>query len=51
MERFRWIQNQELRGELEADRVFSDLMGKDPSARFQFIMDQAPQAEALELDV
>jgi DNA gyrase subunit B len=38
-------------GELEADRVFSDLMGKDPSARFQFIMEQAPRAEAVELDV
>jgi DNA gyrase subunit B len=38
-------------GELEADRVFSDLMGKDPAARFSFIMEQAPQAEAVELDV
>ena len=38
-------------GELEADRVFSELMGKDPSARFQFIMERAPQAEAVELDV
>jgi len=38
-------------GELEADRVFSDLMGKDPAARFSFIMEQAPRAEAVELDV
>lgn len=38
-------------GELEADRVFSDLMGKDPSARFEFIMEEAPQAQAVELDV
>jgi len=38
-------------GELEADRVFSELMGKDPAARYQFIMEQAPEAEALELDV
>lgn len=38
-------------GELEADRVISELMGKDPAARFQFIMDRAPQAEALELDL
>jgi len=38
-------------GELEADRVFSELMGKDPAARFEFIMEQAPQAEAVELDV
>jgi DNA gyrase subunit B len=38
-------------GELEADRVFSELMGKDPSARYQFIMEKAPAAEAVELDV
>ena len=38
-------------GELEADRVFSELMGKDPAPRYQFIMEQAPQAEAVELDV
>jgi len=38
-------------GELEADRVFSELMGKDPAARYEFIMEQAPQAEAIELDV
>lgn len=38
-------------GELEADRVFSELMGKDPAARYEFIMAQAPQAEAVELDV
>jgi DNA gyrase subunit B len=34
---------------LEADRVMSDLMGKDPSARFRFIMDRADEAQ--ELDV
>jgi DNA gyrase subunit B len=38
-------------GELEADRVFSELMGKDPAPRYQFIMERAPQAEAVELDV
>ena len=38
-------------GELEADRVFSELMGKDPAARYRFIMDEAPQADAVELDV
>jgi DNA gyrase subunit B len=31
------------------DRVFNELMGKDPSARFRFIMERAEQAE--ELDV
>ena len=34
---------------LETDRVISDLMGKDPTARFRFIMDRAGEAE--ELDV
>ncbi|MFA9476879.1 type IIA DNA topoisomerase subunit B [Phycisphaerales bacterium AB-hyl4] len=34
---------------LETDRVMSDLMGKDPSARFRFIMERAEEAE--ELDV
>ena len=34
---------------LVTDRVMSELMGKDPSARFRFIMDQADQAQ--ELDV
>lgn len=34
---------------LQTDRVLSDLMGKDASARFQFIMEGAEQAE--ELDV
>jgi DNA gyrase subunit B len=34
---------------LETDRVVNELMGKDPSARFHFIMDRAEQAE--ELDV
>jgi DNA gyrase subunit B/topoisomerase-4 subunit B len=34
---------------LETDRVVSDLMGKDPGARFRFIMDRAEEAE--ELDV
>ncbi len=37
--------------ELEADRVFSELMGKDPAARYRFIMEQAPQADAVDLDV
>ncbi len=34
---------------LEADRVIAELMGKDASARFRFIMDRADQA--VELDV
>ncbi len=38
-------------GELETDRILNELMGKDPSARFRFIMEHAPQASAEELDV
>jgi DNA gyrase subunit B/topoisomerase-4 subunit B len=34
---------------LEADSALDDLMGKDPLARFRFIMDHA--AEAQEVDV
>ncbi|MEM6672323.1 MAG: DNA topoisomerase IV subunit B [Planctomycetota bacterium] len=34
---------------LMTDRVMSDLMGKDPSARFRFIMERAEEAE--EVDV
>ncbi len=34
---------------LETDRIVSDLMGKDSSARFHFIMDRADEAEALDV--
>jgi len=37
--------------ELETDRVLNDLMGKDPSARFRFIMEHAPKADADTLDL
>jgi DNA gyrase subunit B len=37
--------------EVEADRVMNDLMGKDPAARYQFIMEAAPSADAEDLDV
>jgi DNA gyrase subunit B len=37
--------------ELEADRVLNDLMGKDPGARYTFIMESAKNAEVDELDV
>jgi DNA gyrase subunit B len=35
--------------QLLTDRVITDLMGKDASARFRFIMERAD--EALDLDV
>lgn len=34
---------------LATDRVMNDLMGKDPSARFDFIMNRAEEAEALDV--
>jgi DNA gyrase/topoisomerase IV subunit B len=34
---------------LETDRIVGELMGKDPSARFHFIMDRADEVD--ELDV
>jgi len=34
---------------LATDRVVSDLMGKDPQARFHFIMDRADEAQALDV--
>ncbi|TVQ01978.1 MAG: type IIA DNA topoisomerase subunit B [Planctomycetaceae bacterium] len=39
----------EIDDHLETDRVISDLMGRDASARFRFIMDRAEEAE--EIDV
>jgi len=34
---------------LDTDRIMNELMGKDASARFRFIMDRAP--EAIDIDV
>jgi DNA gyrase subunit B len=34
---------------LETDRVVAELMGKDPSARFRFIMDRADEAQDLDV--
>jgi len=39
----------EINDQIITDRVINELMGKDPSARFRFIMDRAEEAE--ELDV
>ena len=36
---------------LEADRTFVELLGKDASSRYRFIMEAAPQVAAEELDV
>ena len=34
-----------IEGELETDRILNELMGKDPQARFRFIMDRASTAD------
>jgi len=34
---------------MHADRVFAELMGKDPSLRYRFIMEHADEAEALDV--
>jgi DNA gyrase subunit B/topoisomerase-4 subunit B len=39
----------EIADQIRTDRVINELMGKDPSARFRFIMEHAEEAE--ELDV
>jgi DNA gyrase subunit B len=38
-------------GEIDTDRVLNQLMGRDPQARYRFIMDRAPAANEGELDV
>ena len=39
----------EIADQIATDRVFNELMGKDASARFKFIMDRAEEAEELDL--
>jgi DNA gyrase subunit B/topoisomerase-4 subunit B len=39
----------EIHDQIVTDRVINELMGKDPAARFKFIMERAETAE--ELDV
>jgi DNA gyrase subunit B/topoisomerase-4 subunit B len=34
---------------LQTDRVINELMGKDPSARFHFIMDRAEEASDIDV--
>jgi len=40
-----------IESELDADRVMNELMGKDPGARYTFIMERAKEADADDLDV
>jgi DNA gyrase subunit B/topoisomerase-4 subunit B len=39
----------EIADQIATDRVINELMGKDPSARFRFIMDRAEEAQALDV--
>jgi len=45
----RRLQKVEIDDQLETDRIISDLMGRDASARFRFIMDRAEEAEAIDV--
>jgi len=39
----------EIDDQLETDRVMNDLMGRDASARFRFIMDRAEEAQGIDI--
>ena len=39
----------EVDDQLETDRIISDLMGRDASARFRFIMERAEEADAIDV--
>ncbi|WP_145174686.1 DNA gyrase/topoisomerase IV subunit B [Rubripirellula lacrimiformis] len=47
--RTRRLEKVEIDDHLETDRIISDLMGRDASARFRFIMDRAEHAEAIDV--
>ena len=47
--RTRRLQRVDISDQIVTDRVINELMGKDPSARFRFIMERAE--DAIELDV
>jgi DNA gyrase/topoisomerase IV subunit B len=49
--RYRTLLQVHIDSNLETDKVFVDLLGKDPAQRYRFIMDRAARAVAEELDV
>jgi DNA gyrase subunit B len=49
--RHRTLLQVQIESNLETDKVFVNLLGKDPSQRYRFIMDAAARAVAEELDV
>jgi DNA gyrase/topoisomerase IV subunit B len=49
--RYRTLLKVQIESNLDADKVFVELLGKDPSQRYRFIMEQSVLAVAEELDV
>jgi DNA gyrase/topoisomerase IV subunit B len=49
--RYRTLLKVNIESNLEADKTFVELLGKDPAQRYRFIMDSAALAVAEELDV
>jgi DNA gyrase/topoisomerase IV subunit B len=49
--RHRTLLKVQIESNLDADRTFVDLLGKDPAQRYRFVMDKAAQVAAEELDV
>jgi DNA gyrase subunit B len=49
--RYRTLLRVVIDSNLEADRTFVELLGKDPASRYKFIIDHAIQAEVEDLDV
>ena len=47
--RTRRLQRVEITDQIVTDRIINELMGKDASARFRFIMERAEEAEALDV--
>jgi DNA gyrase subunit B/topoisomerase-4 subunit B len=39
----------EIVDQIATDRIINELMGKDPAARFRFIMEKAEEAESLDI--
>ena len=49
--RHRRLQRVNIDSNLEADKTFVELLGKDPASRYRFIMDASVRAVVEELDV
>jgi DNA gyrase/topoisomerase IV subunit B len=49
--RHRTLLKVQIDSNLDADKTFVDLLGKDPAQRYRFVMDKAALVEVEELDV